>query len=104
MRQYWIGRSHRARQRIDDLALDAIGEMPGIRDIRKAAPAVGNLLVLGERIGDRAKPHWPKVCQRLGGGLALPRLIVTSNGRSALCHNLPPTKQRHHGLSNSQLK
>ena len=65
---------HRRNQRVDYFALDAIGQMPRIGDIGKAAPAVGNILVLGERIGDERKQ--PDVGleglrQRFGRGLAL---------------------------------
>ena len=55
MRQSRIGRAHRTDQRIHHLALDAVVEMAGIRDVLEAAPAVGNLLVLGERVGDQRK-------------------------------------------------
>ena len=55
MRQPRIGRANRTHQRIDDLALDAVVQMPRIRDILESAPAIGNLLVLGERIGDERK-------------------------------------------------
>ena len=55
MRQFRIGRAHRADQRIHHLALDAVVQMPGIRDILEAAPAVGDFLVLGERVGDQRK-------------------------------------------------
>ena len=55
MRQPRIGRAHRPHQRIHHLALDAVGEMPRIRDVLKTAPAVGYLLVLGERVGDQRK-------------------------------------------------
>jgi len=55
MRQPRIGRAHRLDQRIDDLTLDPVGEMARIRDIGKAAPAVGDFLVLGERVGDEGE-------------------------------------------------
>ena len=74
MRQFRIGRAHRGDQRIDDLALDAVVEMAGVRDIGKAAPAVGNVLVLGERVGDQRKGALiglEGLCQRLRGRLAL---------------------------------
>jgi thiamine monophosphate kinase len=53
VRQARIGLAHGGGQRIHDLALDAVGEMARIRDILEAAPAVGDLLVLGERVGDQ---------------------------------------------------
>ena len=52
MRQPRIGCADRTDQRIDDLALDAVGEMPRVRDVLEAALAIGNLLVLGKCIGD----------------------------------------------------
>ena len=55
VREPRIGGANRADQRIDDLALDAVVQMARIRDILEAAPAIGNLLVLGERIGDERK-------------------------------------------------
>ena len=72
MRQPRIGRADRSDQGVDDFALDAVVQMPGIRDIRKTAPAIGNLLVLGERVGDEGKG--PLILleglrQRLPGGL-----------------------------------
>ena len=79
MRQPRIGRAHRSDQRIDHLALDAVVQMPRIRNIRKAAPAIGNLLVLGQRVGDQRKG--PLIVleglrQRLACGLALFRRAV----------------------------
>jgi hypothetical protein len=74
MRQFRIGRANRTHQRIDHLALDAIGQMPRIRDVLKTAPAIGNLLVLGQRVGDerkRALVGLESFCQRLPGRLAL---------------------------------
>ena len=55
VRQLRIGRANRTHQRIDHLALDAVVQMARIRDVLEAAPAIGNLLVLGERIGDERK-------------------------------------------------
>ena len=74
MRQPRIGCANRAHQRIDDLALDAVVQMPGIRDILEAAPAIRNLLVLGERIGDEREGSFiglEGLGQRLPRGLAL---------------------------------
>ncbi len=55
MRQPRIGRAHRGDQRIDDFALNTVRKMTRVRDVLKAAPAVGNFLVLGERVGDERK-------------------------------------------------
>ena len=73
MRQPRIGVAHGRHQRFHHLALDPVGEMPGVGDVGKAAPAVGNLLVLGERVGDQregAQVFPEGLGQRLGGGLA----------------------------------
>ena len=61
VREARIGGPHRGDQRIDHLALDAIGEMARVGDILEAAPAVGNFLVLGERVGDQRErsADWP---------------------------------------------
>ena len=79
MRQPRIGRAHRPDQGIDHLALDAVVEVPGIRDVLQTAPAIRNLLVLGERVGDERKG--PLIVleglrQRLPCGLALFRRAV----------------------------
>ena len=48
-----IGRLHRGGERVDHLVLDAVGEVHrGLRP-RILAPAVLDLLVLGERVGDQ---------------------------------------------------
>ena len=74
MRQPRIGRPHGGDQRIDHLALDPVRQMAIVGDIGKAAPAVGNFLVLGERVGDqRELLHvvLERGGKRLGGSLAL---------------------------------
>ncbi len=43
----------RLRQRVDDRWLDAVRQMARFRDVREAAPAVRDFLVLGERVGDQ---------------------------------------------------
>ena len=53
MRQARIGGLHRLDQRLDGLGLDAVGEVARRGDVREAAPAVGDLLVLGEGVGDQ---------------------------------------------------
>jgi len=53
VRQPRIGGANRAYQRVDDLTLDAVVQMPRVGDVLETAPAIGNLLVLGERIGDQ---------------------------------------------------
>ncbi len=55
VREARIGGAHGAGQRIDDFALDAVGEMPCVRHVLKTAPAVGNLLVLRQGVGDKGE-------------------------------------------------
>ena len=55
MRQARIGVANGGGERIHDAFLDAVGEVPGIGDVLKPPPAVGNLLVLGERVGDQGE-------------------------------------------------
>ncbi len=55
MREARIGAAHGGDQRIDDLALDPVGEMPRVGDVPEPAPAVGNFLVLRQRVGDERK-------------------------------------------------
>src|SRR3978361_512790 len=74
VRQPRIGRAYRAHQCVDDLALDPVGEMPRIRNVREAAPTVGDLLVLGERVGDQREGSLiglERFSQRLRRRLAL---------------------------------
>src|SRR5204863_7035547 len=47
--------AHRRDQRVHDLVLDKIREIAGQDRTREAAPAVLDLLVLGERIGNQRK-------------------------------------------------
>ena len=98
MRQFWIGRAHRTDQRIDHLALDAIVEMAGIGDVLETAPAIGDLLVLGERIGDQRKGPlvgFEGFRQRLGCRLALlPRAILQQVQRRLDREFFAPTLKR----------
>jgi hypothetical protein len=58
MREARIGGTHRRDQRLDDLGLHPIREVPLARDIGEPTPAIGNFLILGERIeGEREEPH-----------------------------------------------
>ena len=71
MRQARIGGLHGGHHCIDHLALDAVGEMARIGKIGKAMPAVGDLLVLGERVGDEredAQVFLQRRAHRFGGG------------------------------------
>ena len=55
MRQARVGVGDGGDQRVDHLALDPVGEMARVGDVGELAPAVGDLLVLGERVGDQRK-------------------------------------------------
>ena len=73
MRKARIGVGHRRRQRVDHLALDPIGEMARIGDVGELAPAVGDLLVLDQRVHDQGEQPdvgAERLGQRGGGGLA----------------------------------
>ena len=70
VRQLRIGCAHGCDQRLHHFGLDAVRQMARIGDVLEAAPAVGNLLVLGERVGDqRERPQvlLEGLGQRLGG-------------------------------------
>ncbi len=74
MRQPRIGGAHGRNQRINHLALDPVRQVAVVGDVGEAAPAVGDFLVLGERIGDeRELLHVVREGrrERLRGGLAL---------------------------------
>ena len=74
-----IGRAHGGDQRVDHLLLDPVGEMARVGDVDEAAPAVGNLLVLGQRVGDqREQPHivLEHLRQSLGGLAALVAVLI----------------------------
>ena len=74
MRQPRIGGAHRRDQRIDHLALDPVRQMPLVGDVGEAAPAVGDFLVLGERVGDQRELRHvvlEGVRERLRRGFAL---------------------------------
>ncbi len=53
VRQARIGLLDGSCQRIDHVALDAVRQMTAVGDIFETAPAIGNILVLGKRIGDQ---------------------------------------------------
>src|SRR5260370_40588983 len=53
MRQARVAVAHRRDQRVDDLVFDKIRQIARGDRTRKAAPAVLDLLVLGERVGDQ---------------------------------------------------
>lgn len=73
MRQARIGFAHRGGERVDDAALDTVGEMAGIGNVLEAAPAVRDFLVLGQRVGDQGEGAQILAegrGQRLGGAAA----------------------------------
>ena len=53
VREARIGLAHARDKRVDHRGLDAVGEMAAIRHVAEPAPAVGDLLVLGQRVGDQ---------------------------------------------------
>ncbi len=53
VRQARIGVANGGGERIHDAFLDAVGQVAGIGDVLEAAPAVGDFLVLGQRVGDQ---------------------------------------------------
>ena len=53
VRQARIGVANGGGERIHDLFLDAVRQVARIGDVLEAAPAVGDFLVLGERVGDQ---------------------------------------------------
>ncbi len=68
VRQARIGLLHGRHQRLHRFAFDAIGEVARIRHVLETAPAIGDFLVLRERVGDEREVA--QVCrQRLGEGL-----------------------------------
>ena len=53
MREPRIGSPHRLDQGPHHLGLHPIGQVPSVRDVSKSAPAVRDLLVLRENIGNQ---------------------------------------------------
>ena len=104
MREARIGVRHRRDQRLDHLALDAVGEVARIGDVGEFAPAVGDLLVLGERVGDEgedAQVRAERRGERVGRRLALLLVGVLQLAeqrleRQALALEVEP--QRRHRL------
>ena len=91
VRQPRIGLAHGLGQRVDDAALDAVGEVSGIGDVLEAAPAVGDLLVLGQRVGDERED--PQILlegasERFGRRAALFRVGVLQAVQRRLQHQL----------------
>ena len=79
MRQLGVSGAHRFDKGRDDFRFNAVGKMPRVGNVLEATPAVGNVLVLGERIGDQREQ--PQVFreglgQRLGPRLALGFVFV----------------------------
>jgi thiamine monophosphate kinase len=74
-----IGGPYCLGQCVDDLALDAIGEMAAVGDILETAPAVGDLLVLGERVGDQREGRQvllERLCKRMKSLLPLRPVMI----------------------------
>ena len=73
MRQFRIGRAHGSHQRLHHFGLDTVREMPRVGNVLEAAPAVGNFLVLRQRIGDQREGtqiFLERLGQRFGGRFA----------------------------------
>jgi hypothetical protein len=43
-----------AAECVDHFAFDAVGQVPAIGNVLETVPAVGDFLVLGERVGDQS--------------------------------------------------
>ncbi len=106
VREPRIGGAHRRDQRVDHLALDAVRQMARVGHVLEAAPAVGDLLVLGERVGDQreqaeillAAPRRARRSRRGGVTRRGPaaRFSVGSSGSS-----LPSTLKRRPAMVSS---
>ena len=68
VRQQRISGAHRGDERVDHLGLDLVIEVPRVGNIGEAAPAVGNFLVLGKRVGDQ-RELLEVLSKHLGQGL-----------------------------------
>ncbi|MNJ75740.1 hypothetical protein D3C77_728870 [compost metagenome] len=55
MRKARIGVFHGGSQSVYDLALHTVCQMAAVGDVFELAPAVGNILVLGKRVGDEGE-------------------------------------------------
>ena len=78
-----IGGADGGDQGLDHLAFDAVGKVARIGDVLEAAPAVGDLLVLGERVGDQGEEAdvvAERPGDRLGACLALLLVAVRRAG------------------------
>jgi hypothetical protein len=74
VREARVGVAHTGGERVHDLGLDAVGEVAAVGHVLEAAPAIGDLLVLGERVGDQSEQTHvlgEHVRQRFRGRLAL---------------------------------
>ena len=70
MRKAWIGVFHRLGECVHHFPLDAVGKVAAVGNILKTAPAIGDFLVLGERVGDQrecAQIGGKSLCQCIGG-------------------------------------
>jgi hypothetical protein len=107
MRGSRIGRAHGTHQGLHHLRLDAVGQMPAVGHILEAAPAVGNLLVLSERVGDQREETrvlLEDLGQRLGrrlplGGIGMHQEIERRLQRGRLRLSLHLEAQPRHGLA-----
>ena len=84
MREPREGGAHGRDQRIHHLALDAVRQMPRVGHVLEAAPAVGDRLVLGERVGDEREQTeilLQYFGDRLGAGAAAGLVGVLQQGQ-----------------------
>jgi hypothetical protein len=74
MRQFRIGRTHGGDQGLHHFGFDAVREMARVGNVLEATPAIGNFLVLRQRIGDQREGtqiFLERLGEHFGGGLAL---------------------------------
>ncbi len=92
VRQARIGSLHGIDQGRDHLRLDPVRQVAGIGDIAEAAPAIRDLLVLGERVGDQRED--PQV--RPQDSLTAPAasLRIAPSGPEACSGSAPATGVR----------
>ncbi len=96
--------AHGRDQRIHHLALDAVRQMPRVGHVLEAAPAVGDRLVLGERVGDereQAEIVPQHLGDRVGAGAAAGLVGVLHQGQRLFEQELLAVDleaQARHGL------
>ena len=104
MRQARVGGPDRADQGVDHVVLDLVGEVAAGDRVRELAPAILQLLVLGERVGDQGEQA-DVASQHLGDGarrtLAPGAIVVLQQIEDLGAGQLPPVvrkPERPHGF------